>query len=302
MTSREDYSFEVRRRKIPKYLFVQDHSGAPCCFALDIKEKEFQIKIQEWIRAGGGIVKDPRKLDPDDCSIRLIDPESRILPDKNEGDVFNANYVKDCANEEKLLSNLNEYKMNPRSIFEEYDPMMILRGHQKWCDLAKKLSAKIASPEKSQIIEEDSDFEDEVTLRKPVPVAPKVDDIRKKTLIKAASSTSSSSDFRKVKRTEAIKVAVEEKTRDQEAREKVETWLKESEARPEQNLSETLDSIRAGSTLGNNGKAAYTFREEKSILEDIIKNNGYNRLKGNEFWKECEMRGNACKGKRYEFL
>ena len=98
-----------------------------------------------------------------------------------------------------------------------------------------------------------------------------------------------------------IKLAVEEKTRDQEAREKVETWLKESEARPEQNLSETLDSIRAGSTLGNNGKAAYTFREEKSILEDIIKNNGYNRLKGNEFWKECEMRGNACKGKRYEF-
>ena len=296
MTSREDYSFEVRRRKIPKYLFVQDHSGAPCCFALDIKEKEFQIKIQEWIRAGGGIVKDPRKLDPDDCSIRLIDPESRILPDKNEGDVFNANYVKDCANEEKLLSNLNEYKMNPRSIFEEYDPMMILRGHQKWCDLAKKLSAKIASPEKSQIIEEDSDFEDEVTLRKPIPVAPKVDDIRKKTLIKATSSTSSSSDFRKVKRTEAIKVAVEEKTRDQEAREKVETWLKESEARPEQNLSETLDSIRAGSTVG--GKACYTFKEEKSILEDIIKNNGYNRLKGNEFWKECEMRGNACKGKR----
>ena len=85
MTSREDYSFEVRRRKIPKYLFVQDQSGAPCCFALDIKEKEFQIKIQEWIRAGGGIVKDPRKLDPDNCSIRLIDPESRILPDKNEG-------------------------------------------------------------------------------------------------------------------------------------------------------------------------------------------------------------------------
>ena len=138
----------------------------------------------------------------------MIDPESRILPDKNEGDVFNANYVKDCANEEKLLSNLNEYKMNPRSIFEEYDPMMILRGRQKWCDLAKRLSAKIASPEKSQIIEEDSDFEDEVTLRKPIPVAPKVDDIRKKTLIKAASSTSSSSDFRKVKRTEAIKVSM----------------------------------------------------------------------------------------------
>ena len=118
-------------------------------------------------------------------------------------------------------------------------------------------------------------------------------------MIKAASSTSSSSDFRKVKRTEAIKVAVEEKTRDQEAREKVETWLdKNTEARPEQNLSETLDSIRAGSTMGSNGKASYTFREDKSILEDIIKNNGYNRLKGNEFWKECEMRGSACKGRR----
>ena len=73
-------------------------------------------------------------------------------------------------------------------------------------------------------------------------------------MIKAASSTSSSSDFRKVKRTEAIKVAVEEKTRDQKAREKVETWLQNSEARPEQNLSETLDSIRAGSTSGIKGQ------------------------------------------------
>ena len=33
---------------------------------------------------------------------------------------------------------------------------------------------------------------------------------------------------------------MEEKTRDQEAREKVETWLKESEARPEQNLGANL--------------------------------------------------------------
>ena len=112
----------------------------------------------------------------------MVDPKSRLLPNKDDGDVFSINYIKDCVEAKKLLENLADYRVNPRSIFENYDPMKMLMGQQKWCELSRKLSAKIRSPTKTLILEEDSDIDDEVTLRAPVPMFSNVKDIRKNTL------------------------------------------------------------------------------------------------------------------------
>lgn len=167
---------------IPHHLFVRDCCGTPCRFALDTEPPNLLQEVEEWIKAGGGKVEDHRKSDCCDCRIHLVDPKSRLLPNKDDGDVFSINYIKDCVEAKKLLENLADYRVNPRSIFENYDPMKMLMGQQKWCELSRKLSAKIRSPTKTLILEEDSDIDDEVTLRAPVPILSNVEDIRKNTL------------------------------------------------------------------------------------------------------------------------
>ena len=167
---------------IPHHLFVRDCCGTPCRFALDTELPNLLQDVEERIKAGGGKVEDHRKPDCCDCRIHLVDPKSRLLPNKDDGDVFSINYVKDCVEAKKLLENLVDYRVNPRSIFENYDPMKMLMGRQKWCELSRKLSAKIRSPTKTLILEEDSDIDDEVTLKAPVPMFSNVEDIRKNTL------------------------------------------------------------------------------------------------------------------------
>ena len=166
---------------ISHHLFVRDCCGTPCRFALDIDDH--LIQIHEWIIAGGGSVEDYQTPDCCDCRIHLIDPKSKVLPNKDEGDVFSINYIKDCVEANRLLSNLQEYRVNPRSIFEDYEPMKILMGAQKWCDLSRKLSARIRSPKKTQIIEDEGDIDDEIALKAPVANLTNVEDIRKKTFL-----------------------------------------------------------------------------------------------------------------------
>ena len=88
-------------------LFVRGPSGEPIRFGLDLKNAEFHAQVMGWIREGGGTVDNT-----DDCRILLMESESRSLPDKNDGDVFSANYIKDCVKENELL-NIGEYVDEP---------------------------------------------------------------------------------------------------------------------------------------------------------------------------------------------
>ena len=191
---------------IPRQLFTRDCCGNPCIFATDIKDKELQVKIHEWIEMGGGIVENYKKPDSCDCRILLVDPESRFLPKIDDGDVFDANYIKDCVEAKRLLPNVTDYRKNTRTIFEKYDPMEILMGKLKWSDLSRKLSAKIRSPRKGQIVEEEnSDIDDEVVLNMPVNIPKEnVSAIRNATLKKAVWFNKKLTDYSLLYRVKAV--------------------------------------------------------------------------------------------------
>lgn len=51
-------------------------------------------------------------------------------------------------------------------------------------------------------------------------------------------------------------------------------------------------------SLSLGGRNPYSREEDESIIQDIIRYKAYDRIKGNQFWMECEERGEACKGLR----
>ena len=81
------------------FLFIRGPSGAPIRFGLDLKNAEFRVKVIEWIKAGGGTVDNS---DRNDCRIKLLEKECRVLPHRDDGDVFSANYIEDCVKENKF--------------------------------------------------------------------------------------------------------------------------------------------------------------------------------------------------------
>ena len=285
-------------------LFVRGPSGEPIRFGLDLKNAEFRAQVMGWIREGGGTVDNT-----DDCRILLMESESRSLPDKNDGDVFSANYIKDCVKENELL-NIGEYvdepgygknfkyRLNRKTIFEDYDPMDIVKGKKKWSDLSRKLSAKIRSPRKPDIaVEEILSDADEKVIFKKKSAEPDQNVNDKKLTLNSATSSSSSDAFRvRVKPSEAIKAAVKEANRERESASKVSAWLRKNPfqtSKPESSTQGQDISI-----AGLVSRAPYSRKEEISIIKDIVKNFGYNRVRGNDFWKEIEKRGVACKGYR----
>jgi len=299
------------------FLFIRGPSGAPIRFGLDLKNSEFRVKVIEWIKAGGGTVDNS---DRNDCRIKLLEKECRVLPHRDDGDVFSANYIEDCVKENKLL-NVGEYRLNRKTIFEDYDPMEIILGKKKWSDLSRKLSAKVRSPRKpdnaveveepknvveeaDDDVEEASTIDEEITFKEQsMKPTQNMENIRKQIQFSATSSSSNDDNFRKTRRvkpSEAIKAAVQEVNRlsDRDSATKVSAWLRNHVKNSQLDKTDKSSAALDTSTQGLVAKAFYTKKEEISIIKDIVKNHAYNRLGGNEFWKEMERRGVACKGYR----
>ena len=266
-------------------LFCRNMWGEPCRFSLDLVQKDLQRKITNWIRMGGGTIEDKRKNDTTDSRIMLVDGESVMYKNRSEIDVFSVQYIEDCVANKKLLPNLKDYRVNSRSIFEDYEPTKVLMGKLKWSDINRKFSAELKSPRKL-IFEEDeiSDIDDEVVLKAPVA--------------KIGSSTNSSSTgmrkvtVKKIKASAAIKAAVLSTRAQQESNKKVSAWLSKQENPPKN----TTFNRSLNSTLGS--RNPYTKKEEESIIKEVVKHHAYNKIGGNTFWKHCEERGEACKGAR----
>ena len=145
------------------------------------------------------------------------------------------------------------------------------------------------------IVEEEvSDIEDDDVLEQPSNRNQKNRQKKKST----TTTTSSGSDFRsRVQPSKAIQVAVRERNKELQAKNKVSAWLTSNKRNKQQ--------INGNGTLGTNslngsrlGREPYSDRERRSIIKDIIEQKAYNRLRGVEYWKDCEIKKRACKGER----
>ncbi len=287
--------------EIDRLIFVKSRCIDACKFALDIEgDKELEVATTELIRKGGGTIEDKRT--PDTCGSRilLVHPESpkykgskgQHCDELSGKDVFSAYFIKDSVNAGKLVD-LSKYRVNKRSIFENYDPLKVLLGIQKWEDLKQTFSTIIRSPRsggRSDLYEEHiSDIDEDKEMAAPVTQVSR----SPKKITKASATSGSSSDFKRVEASESIKAAVLSAKAQKESNKKVSAWLS---TRTQQNLANTTLQSCNSSVMG--GRAPYTRKEEESIIRDIIQHRAFNRIRGVQYWVECQSRGEACKGLR----
>lgn len=288
-------------------LFADELSGAPFHFNVDVDDVECRHKIVNAIQKFGGVVTNS----PEDQEhrITLVDPDSRKIYKKENGDIFSFKFIEECAAKSQLPESLVPYRVNFKSIYEEYEPMDILMGRAKWSSLPKTWSGKVRSSanDNSEDIEL-SDIEDENVL-KEVNEGPnespqkstktnKSKELEENSPKKKVSKTSTASSFDCARVSKNIKAAVRQANAQTEANQKVSAWLSKSSAKMIDNPAPSIaSSFRSLNTTGG-GREPYTTKEEASIVKDIVDNRAYNKLKGVQYWKDCEERGFACKGNR----
>ena len=257
--------------------------SSPCRFGLfpnDRSDAELVTKIRE----GGGVVEDPRTPDTSGHRICFVDPRALVLPNRDDGDVFSINYIHDCVSANELKLNLMEYRVNTRSIYEKYEPLKIFLGMMTWSEIPRKFSCITRSPQKSSVVEEEvSDIDDDIVQMNPSSPRKKADDesLRKVSPKKLLPTSQAPSASRKV--TE---------------------WMKKSERsriapKTSFRASKRDDSVSMLSVASTkNGRLPYTKKEQISIIQDIIKQKAFNKLKGNTYWMEAENQRQVCKGNR----
>jgi hypothetical protein len=249
------------------------------------------VRIGRMIREGGGILEDPRMPDKAGYRFHLVEPKAILLPHKDDGDFFSVNYIDDCYSAGKLLPNLIDYRVNNRSIYENYEPLRVLLGFMKWTDVPRTLSTHVRSPTKG-VEEETSDIDEEVLVAPIAPIAPRRVNSSNSTETDKSKKSGCSSELIRVRPSAAIlnvvNAAAQEKTR-----EKVSAWMTKSKP----NLS-AMSSSTSVLNMTKTGRAPYTTKEQESIIQDIIRNNAYNRLRGVQYWKECELEKRVSKGAR----
>ena len=282
-------------------IFADELSGEPYEFVVDIDNVESRQKIINAIREHGGTVKESTKLDTNRISI--IDPDTRKVYKRKDGDFFSFKFILDSVAQGEMPESLVPYRVNFRSMYEDYEPMDILLKQLKWSELRKKLSMIVR--EHSEEVEEVSDIEDdnvmvEVQQAKPrSPVKSKTSQDSNPKVPQKPSSTGNSGSFDCLRVSRNIQVAVKESALEAAAKKKVSAWLSKSAPRTIDNppAPSIAASFRSFNTTSS-ARDPYSKREEESIVRDIVENRAYNKLKGNQYWKECEDRGLACKGRR----
>ena len=300
-----DNFYEKMAQNMPEErfsIFADELTGEPYEFVVDIDNIESRQKIINAIKKHGGTVQGSSS--PDQSRISIIDPETRKVYKREDGDFFSYKFILDSVTQGEMPESLVPYRVNFRSMYEDYEPMDVLLKHLKWSELRKKLSMIVR--EQSEEIQEVSDIEDDnvmvevqqVQPRSPVKSKasqgskdPKVPD--------KPASTGNSGSFERIRVSRNIKAAVQETALEAAAKKKVSAWLSKSAPRTIDNppAPSIASSFRSLNTTSN-GFNPYTKREEESIVRDIVENRAYNYLKGNHYWKECEDRGVACKGNR----
>ena len=291
-------------------LFSDEHTGDPFQFNVDIDDVECRHKIVKAIQKFGGVVTD--SPEEKERRIRLVDPDSRKIYRKEDGDIFSFKFIEECVAKGQLPESLVPYRINFKSIYEEYEAMDVLLGRIKWSNVPKTWSGKVrmSANDNSEDIEL-SDIEDENVLKevneipyespqKPAKTT-KSKELKENSTMKckekvSKSSGTSSFDCQRVSKN--IKVALMQSSTQKEANKKVSAWLSRSSAKMIDNPAPSIaTSFRSLNTTGG-GREPYTRKEEASIVKDIVDNRAYNKLKGVQYWRDCEDRGFACKGNR----
>ena len=284
-------------------LFTDRLSGEPFQFCVDIDDAERRQEIVSDIQDFGGVVLD--SPEGQERRIKLVDPNSRKIYAKEDGDIFSFKFVEECVAQGGLPESLVPYRVNFKSIYEEYEPMDILLGKTKWSDLPKTFSARVRNDDNEDI--ELSDIEDENVLKEvnEIPQSPrKVAEPKelepKENEKDKVSQTTTKSSGGLLRVSQNIRRTVQESSKQSENDRKVSAWLSRSSARMIDNPAppSIASSFRSALNTTSGHRDPYTNKEEASIVKDIVDNRGYNGLKGNQFWKECEERGIACKGNR----
>ena len=152
-------------------LFTDRLSGEPFQFCVDIDDAERRQEIVSDIQDFGGVVLD--SPEGQERRIKIVDPNSRKIYAKEDGDIFSFKFVEECVAQGGLPESLVPYRVNFKSIYEEYEPMDILLGKTKWSDLPKTFSARVRNDDNEDI--ELSDIEDENVLKEvnEIPQSPR---------------------------------------------------------------------------------------------------------------------------------
>ena len=247
-------------------LFADELSGAPFHFNVDVDDVECRHKIVNAIQKFGGVVTNS----PEDQEhrITLVDPDSRKIYKKENGDIFSFKFIEECAAKSQLPESLVPYRVNFKSIYEEYEPMDILMGRAKWSSLPKTWSGKVRSSanDNSEDIEL-SDIEDENVL-KEVNEGPnespqkstktnKSKELEENSPKKKVSKTSTASSFDCARVSKNIKTAVRQANAQTEANQKVSAWLSKSSAKmidnPAPSIASSFRSLNSKDLLGRIG-------------------------------------------------
>ena len=86
------------------------------------------------IEAGGGVLLNNFKTR--DNVIRLVIPEEMTILINRDMDIFDYNYILDCAKQNSLVNNLNDYRIG-KSAFDPYNAIDILCATRKWSEIQR---------------------------------------------------------------------------------------------------------------------------------------------------------------------
>lgn len=128
--------------------------------------------IRKKIEAGGGVLVDMETGDSyqDEHCVILSSKDVANRVRKKGCDVFNLRYVVECWEEDQLLPNLKDYRLNRRSFFDDYDPLQVLNGLKKWSDLpAPKQNSENDDENDGEICSDIDEGDDDPTSERELP-------------------------------------------------------------------------------------------------------------------------------------